>query len=303
MNVALSPGQLHDQVCIVTGANSGVGKEVARALLHADAHLVMVCRHAGRAEAARSELRLDYPDARIDLHLADLSSLDDIRLLAALLLKHYPRINLLINNAGGHITDRQTSRDGNEMNLALNVLGPFLLTQLLQERLQQSAPSRIVNVASEAHRIGSHLAFDDFQNAHTPQILAYMRAKFYLMLLTQAQARRLEGTQVSCHAVCPGLVASNFYRGGTYWLMKGLAGARIFTIISPKAGATSTLQAATDSEYGNSSGQFIGTHPLTRWLGAAPAVFDIDKQEQLWRYLSDRVALSRKQARQQMAVA
>jgi len=271
------------KLCIVTGANSGVGKETSRKLISKGAHLVMVCRNEEKAQAARKEL-LDFsPHAAIDILIADLSVLAEIRKVADEILNKYDSINLLVNNAGAHLMKREKTVDGYEMNFAVNYLGPFLLTNLLIERIKASAPARIVNVASEAHRIGSYMRFDDFQSDNSIIYLAYMRAKFYLMLFTQSMTRKLAGTDVSINSVCPGIVASNFFSGGPLQpFFTTLAKARIFTINTPERGSHSSIIAAMHHDYGKKSGEFIASHPTTKLFKPMRKVFSIELQDKLW---------------------
>ncbi len=272
------------KICIVTGANSGVGKETSRKLVKQGAHLVMVCRNEAKAKAAREELLKSSPGATIDIYIADMAVIADVKKVADEILNNYERINLLVNNAGAHLMKREKSVDGYEMNFAVNYLGGFLLTNLLIDRIKLSAPARIVNVASEAHRIGSYLKFEDFQSENSPISLAYMRAKFYVMLYTQSMVRKLEGSGVSINSVCPGIVASNFFSGGPLKPFFGaLAKGRIFTINTPEKGARSSIIAAMHPDYAEKSGDFIASHPLTKPFRAMKKVNDVELQDKLWQ--------------------
>jgi len=136
------------KICIVTGANSGIGKETALGLAQMGARVVMVCRNAEKGKAALEEIRRESRSSQVDLLIADMSSQASVRALAEEIQQKYPRLDVLINNAGGGAPARKLSTDGIEMTLATNHLGPALLTLLLLHLLKASAPSRIVNVSS-----------------------------------------------------------------------------------------------------------------------------------------------------------
>src|ERR1700753_3535062 len=151
---------MNGKVCIVTGANSGIGKVTARELARMGAHVVMVCRNRAKGEAALAEIKKAVGSARVDLMLCDLASQADIRRFADEFNSTYDHLHVLVNNAGIYLRDRTLTVDGLEVTFAVNHLGYFLLTNLLLDRLKQSAPSRIVNVSSDAHAYG-HINFDD----------------------------------------------------------------------------------------------------------------------------------------------
>ena len=136
------------KICIVTGANSGIGKETALGLAQMGARVVMVCRNAEKGKAALEEIRRESGSSQVDLLIADMSSQASVRALAEEIRQKHPRLDVLVNNAGGAAPTRKLSVDGIEMTLATNHLGPALLTLLLLELLKASAPSRIVNVSS-----------------------------------------------------------------------------------------------------------------------------------------------------------
>src|SRR5215468_3545827 len=154
---------MQGKICMVTGANSGIGKETALGLAQMGATVVMVCRDRARGEAAQSEIKTKSGNNGLDLLLADLSSQQSIRQLVENFKQRYTQLHVLINNAGVYMLTRRTTVDGLEMMFAVNYLAPFLLTNLLLDVLKASAPARIVNVSSRAHR-GAKIDFDDVQN-------------------------------------------------------------------------------------------------------------------------------------------
>jgi NAD(P)-dependent dehydrogenase (short-subunit alcohol dehydrogenase family) len=198
-------------VAVVTGASGGIGLETARALAERGYHVALFCRNPQKADAARAEIVSTVPEAPIDIVLADLSRLDEVRTAAAELDERLPRLDVLVNNAGIVARRREMTPEGLDMLLATNHLGPFLLTNLLLPLLKKSAPSRIVNVASEAHKF-SKLHLDDLQATGGYGLLGmrrYGETKLMNILFTRELARRLTGTGVTVNAVHPGTVATN----------------------------------------------------------------------------------------------
>src|SRR6478736_1756054 len=156
---------LHDQVIVITGGNSGIGKEAAVPLATMGATIVITARDQAKGQAALAEVRQRSGSNRVELMDLDLADFASIRSFASELLARFDRLDVLVNNAGGIISDRVHTAQGFEMTFGVNHLGHFLLTELLLDRLVQSAPSRIVTVASVAHRFTlGGLAFDDLQS-------------------------------------------------------------------------------------------------------------------------------------------
>ena len=149
-------GAMDEKVCLITGATSGIGKATAMGLASMGASVVMVGRDRGRGEAALAEIKETSANASVDLMLADLSSQEEIRRLADEFKEAYPRLDVLINNAGLFRSERITTADGLETTFAVNHLAYFLLTNLLLDVLKSSAPSRIVNVSSGDHEQRDH---------------------------------------------------------------------------------------------------------------------------------------------------
>src|SRR6266699_4788605 len=154
---------MQDRVCLITGANSGIDKATALGLAQMGATVIMVCRDRAKGEEAQKEIKTKSGNDAVGLMLADLSSQESIRQLAENFQQHYEQLHVLINNAGvANLTRRETS-DGFEMMFAVNYLAPFLLTNILLEKLKASAPARIVNVSSESHQAG-YIIMDDLQS-------------------------------------------------------------------------------------------------------------------------------------------
>ena len=156
---------MQGKICMVTGANSGIGKATALALAQMGATVVMVCRDRARGEETRSEITTKSRNNAVDLLQADLSSQQSIRQLVRNFQHHYTHLHVLINNAGATFPGRRETVDGLEMTFAVNYLAPFLLTNLLLDVLKASAPARIVNVSSNSHEAG-YIQLDDLQAEH-----------------------------------------------------------------------------------------------------------------------------------------
>ncbi len=197
------------KVCVISGSTSGVGLSAVKRLARGGAHIVMVCRNAGKAEGVRREIA-DQHGVPVDVVIADFSNLDDIRQAAEVLLRDYPHIDVLINSVGLHSTSRILTRAGFELVLCVNHLGPFLLTYLLMERLRQSAPARIIQVNSEGHRFGG-LDLDDidWKRRRYKGLKGYGASKIAQLLTVWEFADRLQGSGVTINAMHPGDVRTN----------------------------------------------------------------------------------------------
>ena len=203
---------VNGRVVVVTGANTGIGKAAALALARRGAHVVLVCRSEERGRQALAEVRSAAVDGGADLVAIDLASLAAVRAGAAEILARHARIHALVNNAGMVSMQRQVSADGYELTFAVNQLAPFLLTELLLPRLTASAPARIVNVASEAHR-RCQMRWDDvlLERSYSA-VFAYAQSKLANILFTRELARRIAGSGVTANAVHPGVVATDLVR-------------------------------------------------------------------------------------------
>ncbi len=247
------------KLCVVTGANSGIGKETVLGLAQMGAHVVMVCRSADKGKAALEDVRRESGSSQIDLLIADMSSQASVRELAKQIHEKYARLDVLINNAGGGAGAGQLSADGIELTLATNHLGAALLTFLVLDLLKAGAPSRIINVSSEAHGSAKRLEMSRVQ-AVEPGIMGglamYGRSKLLMNAFTFALAQRLEGTGVTCNCLHPGVVATNIFDGSRGAFKVIVALMRPFMLDSEK-GAAVSLWAATSPDLANVSGKYF----------------------------------------------
>jgi len=253
---------MQGKVVVITGGTSGIGQVAAERLAEMGARLVLVARDKGRGEATLARLRGRAPGVLPSVHYADLSSLAQMKQVAARIAAAEPHIDVLINNAGAVFSTRRVTEDGLELTFALNHVAYFVLTQGLRERLVASAPARIINTASDAHR-GATLDFDDFQSAKDYRgFKAYSRSKLCNILYTCELARRLVGTGVTANCLHPGFVDTRFgdQSGGLF--SYGIRIAKLVAI-SPEVGAETIVHLASSADVANVTGQyFYKCHPV-----------------------------------------
>lgn len=271
---------MQGKICMVTGANSGIGKATALALAQMGATIVMVCRDRARGEEARSEIITKSGNNAVDLLQADLSSQQSIRQLVENFQRHYTHLHVLINNAGAGaaFTGRRETVDGLEMTFAVNYLAPFLLTHLLLDVLKASAPARIVNVSSNSHEAG-YIKLDDLQ-AEKHYRRAYEQSKLALVLFTYELARRLQGTGVTANCLHPGFVATHFgqrdVEPAVRLLVKLIGGFGA----SPEKGAKTSIYLASSPEVEGVTGNYFVKSIPRR---SAAISYDESLQRQLWK--------------------
>jgi retinol dehydrogenase 14 len=202
-------GPMADTTVLVTGATGGIGRATALGLATMGARLAITGRDHGRTERAAREIRA-AGSGRVDIFVADLSSQSQVRRLAEEVLRTLSRVDVLVNNVGGYWNTRHVTADGLERTFAVNHLVPFLLTNLLLDRLRQSAPARVVTVASNAQAMG-RIDFDDLQCERSYSgARAYNQSKLANVLFTYELSRRLEGSGVTANALHPGVVSTSF---------------------------------------------------------------------------------------------
>ncbi|HEX6108506.1 MAG TPA: SDR family oxidoreductase, partial [Ktedonobacteraceae bacterium] len=271
---------MQGKVCIVTGANSGIGKATSLGLAQMGATVVMVCRDRTKGEEAQNEIKTKSGNDAIDLLLAELSSQDSIRQLVENFQQHYTQLHVLINNAGGVNLSRRDTVDGFEMTFAVNYLAPFLLTNLLLDKLKASAPARIVNVSSESHESG-YIKMDDLQLEKRYRLMrAYGQSKLALVLFTYELARRLQGTGVTANCLHPGFVATHIGQNGVGPVGRGIVKLIFSSLgISPEEGAKTSIYLASSPDVEGVTGKyFVKSIPIR----SAQISYDESLQQQLW---------------------
>ena len=272
-------GSMEGKVCLVTGGTAGIGLETARGLAAQGAQVVLVGRNAERGAAAVAELQASTGNQRVAFLQGDLASQADTRRLAARFLADFDRLDVLVNNAGGIFLRRAFSPEGIEMTFALNHLSYFLLTHLLLDRLRASAPSRVVNVASESHRRGK-IDFDDQQGLRRYNGWnAYSRSKLANVLFTYELARRLQGSGVTVNAVHPGFVRTQLGKDNP-WPLRLLMRLVMLRGIPPAEGAQTVIHLASAPELEGETG---GYWAHKRRVESSPLSQDRDLARRLWQ--------------------
>jgi len=273
----------NSNVVLVTGANSGMGKATALALAKTGAQVVMLCRNPGRGQAALAEVRTASNNNSVTLMLCDLASQEDIRRFADDFRSRYSTLSVLINNAGVLSSRQQLTRDGCELNLGVNYLSHFLLTNLLLDLIIKSK-GRIITLSSVAHKIGS-IHFEDINLTNGYGWLkAYSQSKLANILFTYELDRRLQGTEATANCLHPGVVATNIivdrqtgFGSLTARLMKHF-------FLSPEQGAETAIYLASSPEVQGISGKYfsrkgpIASSALSYDLGTAELLWDLSEQ-------------------------
>jgi NAD(P)-dependent dehydrogenase (short-subunit alcohol dehydrogenase family) len=273
----MSDNSLADRVGVVTGASSGIGLYTALGLAHTGMRVVMAGRDRARTESAQRFVSERAGSDRVEIALADFSRLAEVRRLAEELLRGHDRLDLLVNNAGLMSSHYRLSADGFELTFAVNHLAPFLLTNLLLDRLKASSPARIVTVASEAHRRQRIDLGTIGKRGDWGQRSAYGRSKLCNILFTRALAERLADSGVVATCLHPGVVATGIgQHGGIIEL--GWRLAKPF-MIGPEKGAETSLFLATVPDPSPFDGGYVIDKRLAR---PDPAALDSGVARRLW---------------------
>ncbi|KAF5922840.1 hypothetical protein HPG69_013185 [Diceros bicornis minor] len=288
--------QLPGKVVVITGANTGIGKETARelarrgksfhfrvhravppAFLTGGARVYIACRDVLKGESAASEIRADTKNSQVLVRKLDLSDTRSIRAFAEGFLAEEKQLHILINNAGVMMCPYSKTADGFETHLGVNHLGHFLLTYLLLERLKESAPARVVNLSSVVHHAGK-IRFHDLQSEkHYSRGFAYCHSKLANVLFTRELAKRLQGTGVTTYAVHPGIVRSELVRHSFLLCLLW----RLFShfLKSAREGAQTSLHCALAEGLEPLSGKYFSDCKRT-WV--SPSARNNKTAERLW---------------------
>ncbi|MDM1888548.1 SDR family NAD(P)-dependent oxidoreductase [Mycobacteroides abscessus] len=275
------------RIAIVTGANTGLGLETAKALAAHGAHVVLAVRNAEKGKAAAAAITAAHSSADVTLQSLDLSSLESVRRASDELKGRYDKIDLLINNAGVMWTEKSSTADGFELQFGTNHLGHYALTGLLLERLLPVDGSRVVTVSSIGHRIRADIHFDDLQwERDYDRVAAYGQSKLANLLFTYELQRRLAGTNTVALAAHPGGSNTELARNSPLWVRA------VFDVVAPvlvqgaDMGALPTLRAATDPAA--LGGQYYGPDGFMEQRGNPKVVasseqsYNLDLQRRLW---------------------
>lgn len=282
--MSLEPiSRLDGRVALVTGANTGIGRVTARRLAEQGAQVFLACRSGEQTQVVIEEIRSIAPGAKAEWLPLDLADFDSVRRCAQLFLERDLPLHLLINNAGV-AGARGLTASGFEWAFGVNHMGHFLLTHLLLDRLRQSAPARVVTVASRAHRRVDGIDWDALRQPTQTKlaIKEYGASKLANILFSAELARRLTGTGVSTYALHPGVIASDIWRQ----LPRLLQPLMRLRGISVEKGALTTLHCATSAAVAADSGQYYSE---CRVVEPSAAAMDADSAARLWRFSVDAI--------------
>lgn len=290
--VCRSKARLDGKTVLITGANTGIGKETAVDMAKRGARVILACRDMGRATKAADEVRKRSGNGNVVVKMLDLASLQSVRALAKDVQQTEERLDILINNAGIMMCPQWKTDDGFEMQFGVNHLGHFLLTNLLLDLLKKSTPSRVVNVSSLAHETGK-IHFDDvnLEKNYDP-LVSYRQSKLANVLFTQELAVRLKGTGVTTYALHPGLIQTelgrHFFPSLSLW-KRLLFMPLYFFVKTPWQGAQTTIYCAVDESLQNTSGLYYSDCAPKE---AAPQGRDDAAASRLWDLSTSMVGLA-----------
>ena len=281
---------------LITGATNGIGLAAAEALVALGADVAIVGRSETATRIATARIKAARKrGATVDVFMADLSSQAAVRKLAGEVLARYPRLDVLVNNAGAMYARRQVTKDGIELTWAVNHLAPFLLTTLLLDRLKESAPARVVTTASAAHQ-GARIPFEDLNAERSYRgFERYGQTKLANILFTRELARRLEGTGVTATCFHPGLVATGFNRNNGLLMDLGMTMLRPVAR-SPEKGAETLVWLATSPEVATVNG---GYYFDKRYVLPSAEAQNMDTARRLWEASEAQCASPRPKAETQ----
>lgn len=275
---------LSGKVCCITGGTSGIGKETALELARLGAIIVLPARNLALAEEVKKEIIEQTGNSNIDIMPCDLVSFVSILSFAKAFQAKYDKLHILINNAGIMERTRKVSRDGIELTFAVNHLAPFLLTKLLLETMKNSAPARIINVSSEAHKNGN-IDFEDIEGAkHFSGFRAYAQSKLANILFTRKLSSMLIGTGVTANSLHPGVVATNIFNVIPAFI-RPLAK---MLMLSPKDGAETSIYLAISPEVANITGEYFNKKKVALTSQKAQSA---ELAEKLWSVSEQYIAV------------
>ena len=274
---------MNGKVCLVTGATDGIGKVSARVLAELGAKVIIVGRNPEKSAIVLAELKSISGNENIDLLMADLAVMQEVRDLAEQVISRYDRIDVLLNNAGGYFTKHEITSDGLEMTFALNHMSYFLLTNKLMELLKYSAPARIVNVSSDAH-YGVDMEFENLNGEQEYKAWkAYQKSKLANVLFTYELLKKVPGN-ITVNCLHPGFVATNFGHNNGGFFGPVLKIAQRISAINPEEGAKTSIFLCSAPEVKGVSGKyFYKCQPKT----SSRESRNMDTGKRLWQISSD----------------
>jgi NAD(P)-dependent dehydrogenase (short-subunit alcohol dehydrogenase family) len=269
---------MQGKICLITGATSGIGWVAARDLANMGAEVVLTGRNVKRGARAIDRIRREDSASKVEFIPMDLSALEDVREFSADFIKRYPRLDVLMNNAGTVLLQRRVNDAGIEMTFAINHLGHFFLTNLLLKSLRASESARVIVVSSGSHR-GAHLNIDDLQNELGYNgMKVYGQSKLANLLFTYELSRRLDDEGITVNAMHPGFVSTNLGRDNGWFLHKVIRLAML-TGGSAEDGADTCVYLASSQEVEGITGKYFKER---RAIPSSQSSYDQKAARQLW---------------------
>lgn len=279
--------RVKNKICLVTGADSGIGKHTSIKLAEKGAHVVMLCRDIEKAQEARKEIIQESGNPDIDLIMCDLSLMRSIRETVEEFNERFDELHVLINNAGVLLPEREVTEEGNEKAFAVNYLGPFLLTHLLLDVMKKSAPARIVNITSAMH-IRGKIDFDDLQmkKGRYSGWRAYANSKLAMIMFTYELADRLSNEDITVNTLHPGAVSTNFGEetlgtGAIYDIFG-------FLMRDPGEAAEDVVHLATSDQLDGVTGEYFEKEEMA---DSSEESYNEEKRKKLWKISEELVDL------------
>ncbi|XP_053399624.1 retinol dehydrogenase 12-like isoform X2 [Mercenaria mercenaria] len=296
--VCRSKAHMNGKTVLITGANTGIGKETARDLAHRGARVLLACRDVTKAERAAEDIRKSTENENVVVYILDLASLKSVRQCANEVLTKETRLDVLINNAGVMWTPNVKTADGFDMQFGTNHLGHFLFTNLLLDLVKKSTPSRIINVSSLAH-IRGKINFDDLNSEKGFSTMkAYAQSKLANVLFTRELSKRLQGTNVTANSLHPGVVATELVRFIDNYVLpvRTFINLMYYGLVkhlnkTPVQGAQTTIYCAVDPGIENVSGKYFSDCAIKE---EAPQAQDDEAAARLWKVSEEMVGLTQK---------
>jgi len=278
-----------NKLCVITGANSGIGYETAKALAQKGAYIVMVCRNEDKAIEAKNSILESVVDAGVAIVLCDFSIQKEIRKAADEITSRYKKIDILINNHGFIASERTETVDGLESTFGVNHIGYFLFTNLLLDNLKAARNGRIINVASDAHRAGEFDAENLQLQENFSPMKAYANSKLFNILFTKELAERVKDTKVTVNCLHPGVIGSNFGKSGNLLVRTFWALGSIF-MKSSKEGAETSIYLANADEVENANGAYFKNKKA---VAPRKKAQDMEAASKLWKISEELCGLNK----------
>ena len=284
---------MSNKIILITGSTDGIGKIAAKALAKQGHTIIIHGRNKDKAEKVCEEIKSETGNNQIDYLVADLLLLADVKRMAIAFKRKYSSLDVLINNAGAFFNKtREITAEGLEKTMALNLLAPFLLTQLLMDVLEKSPAARIINLSSAMHKRGGKPDFNDFQStqSYRPD-RAYGLSKLYLIWITRHLASQIQKrgiTNITVNATHPGAVATNFgQEADKGFFINMVFKIALFFMDKPEDGARTSIYLATSPHVASTTGQFFGNREKEEQ--ADDRYYSKENEQKVWDYCMDTV--------------